>query len=293
MTVIGSHQARGRAGGGEALPGHAAIRIGHFEFLNGYPLYYGLEKGAGWGCFQLVRGVPTTLNRMLLAGQLDISPVSSIEYAANPGRLLLFPGTSITSDGAVDSIRLISVRPISEVRAVALTGQSATSVVLLKILLGQQYGLMPKYCALSTGVDDALAGECDAVLLIGDEALQEYHRGRWPYSYDLGELWKRFTGLPMVFALWAVRRSFYKARPDETLEVQERLVASLEYCRRHWDEVVAAAAREYEFEPELLRAYFAKLGYNLSEECRRGLKEFFRRAEAVGAVKQAPEPEFV
>ncbi len=278
---------------GEAGPGRSVIRIGHFEFLNGYPLYYGLEKGEGWGCFELVRGVPTMLNGMLLAGRLDISPVSSIEYAAHPERLLLFPSTSITADGAVDSIRLISKRPIDEIGSVALTGQSATSVVLLKILLGQRYGLRPDYSALSGSVEAALESGLDAVLLIGDQALEAYYRGDWQLSYDLGELWKEFTGLPMVFALWAVRRRFFEARPDETQEVQDRLLHSLQYCRSHWGEVVEAAARQYPFSPVLLGSYFAKLGYDLSEDCRLGLKEFFRRAAAIGEVGQVPRLEFV
>ena len=151
-------------------PAAGVIRIGHFEFLNGYPLYYGLEKGAGWGCFDLVHGVPTRLNRLLLGGELDISPISSIEYAANSDSLVLFPRLSISADGAVDSIQLISNRPIDEIHSVALTGQSATSVVLLKILLIQKYGLSPDFVPLGTAAADALK-ENDAVLLIGDQGL--------------------------------------------------------------------------------------------------------------------------
>ena len=269
----------------------SAIRIGHFQFLNGYPLYYGLEKGAGWGCFQLVHGVPTKLNRLLLAGELDISPISSIEYAANSGELLLFPRISITADGAVDSIQLITKRPIGELRSVALTGQSATSVVLLKILLAQKYGLEPEYSELTGDVETALSAN-DAVLLIGDQALEAVFRGGWEQCYDLGVEWKEFTGLPMVFALWAVRRDFFSQRTDETIEVQDRLLYSVDYCRGHWDEVVEAASRFYPFGPELLRAYFAKLRYDFTDAYRRGLEEFYRRAVEIGAVEQAPVPEF-
>src|SRR5665811_2368805 len=92
-----------KSGAGDDPPDYATISIGHFEFLNGYPLYYGLEKGEGWGCFNLVHGVPTRLNRLLLDGELDISPISSIEYAGNDDKLLLFPRLSITADGAVGS----------------------------------------------------------------------------------------------------------------------------------------------------------------------------------------------
>jgi chorismate dehydratase len=274
-------------------PGQAIIRIGHFNFLNGYPLYYGLDKGRGWNCFELVRGVPTTLNRLLLEGRLDISPISSIEYAANTAALVLFPRISITADGAVDSIRLIARRPLEEITSVALTGQSATSVVLLKILLKQRYGIEPLYVPLSTSAEEALASGHDAVLLIGDQALGAFYQGQWQQSFDLGELWKEFTGLPMVFALWAVRRSFFKERPDETLEVQDRLLYSVEYCREHWDEVVAAAAEEYQFGPELLRSYFSKLRYDFTDEYVSGLAEFYRRATEIGEAPQVPELVFI
>lgn len=270
----------------------SAIRIGHFEFLNGYPLYFGLERGAGWNCFDLVRGVPTVLNRMLISGALDISPISSIEYAARGEDLLLFPQLSITADGAVDSIQLITNKPVEEIRLVALTGQSATSVMLLKILLTQKYGLDPVFSPLEGTVADAL-GQQDAVLLIGDQALDAFYSGQWELTYDLGSEWKDFTGLPMVFALWGVRRSFFQSRPDETFEVQDRLLYSVDYCRAHWDEVVEAAAAEYPFEPQMLRSYFSKLRYDFTDEFRSGLEEFFRRAAEIGHADAVPLLNFI
>jgi len=281
-----------KSGAGDDSPDHATISIGHFEFLNGYPLYYGLEKGEGWGCFNLVHGVPTTLNRLLLEGELDISPISSIEYAGNADKLLLFPRLSITSDGAVDSIRLISRVPMGEVRSVALTGQSATSVVLLKILLSQMYGLQPVYSRLESSVAAALETN-DAVLLIGDQALEACYQGTWAHCRDLGSEWKELTGLPMVFALWAVSREFFASRADETFDIEERLLYSVDYCRSHWDEVVAAAAKVYPFDEKLLRSYFAKLRYDFTDEYRRGLEEFYRRAAEIGAIETAPRLEFI
>ncbi|MHB1390460.1 MAG: menaquinone biosynthetic enzyme MqnA/MqnD family protein [Thermoleophilia bacterium] len=278
--------------GASADPGSATIRIGQFEFLNGYPLYYGLEQGTGWGCFDLVHGVPTTLNGMLLDGRLDISPISSIEYAAHAGELILFPRLSITADGVVDSIQLISRCPIDRISSVALTGQSATSVALLKILLTQKYGIAPEYTRLQGDVAPALKDH-DAVLLIGDQALTACYREDWELTYDLGAEWKQFTGLPMVFALWAVRRSFFETRADETFEVQERLLYSVDYCRGHWDEVVAAAGKVYPFSPEMLRTYFSKLRYDFTDDYRRGLEEFYRRAVQIGEAHAVPALEFI
>jgi chorismate dehydratase len=282
----------GSSAAASGAPAEGTISIGHFEFLNGYPLYYGLEQGEGWGCFNLVHGVPTYLNSLLLEGKLDISPISSIEYAANSDKLLLFPRLSITADGVIDSIRLISRVPFEEVGSVALTGQSATSVVLLKILLSQKYGLDPKFSRLETGIPEALEGH-DGVLLIGDQALKACYHGVWEHCYDLGSEWKDFTGLPMVFALWAVTRDFFQRRPDETFEVEDRLIYSVDYCRANWEEVVAAAAKVYPFEPELLRSYFAKLRYDFTDDYGRGLEEFYRRATQIGAIAGVPRLEFI
>jgi chorismate dehydratase len=297
----------GAAGGRTEGLDQSTIRIGHFEFLNGYPLYYGLERGAGWGCFRLVGGVPTDLNRKLLAGELDISPVSSIECGVHADELLFFPHVSITADGAVDSIRLVSRRPMAEVESVALTRQSATSVVLLKILLRQRHGIEPVYTPMDGSVAEALKTN-DAVLLIGDQALEAYYgagkatvtagteaeaAGTGLFSYDLGLEWKGFTGLPMVFALWAVRRSFFQRRPGETVEVQDRLGYSIAYCAENRDEVVRAAADVYPFSPGQLRSYFSKLRYDLTDEYRRGLDGFYRRAVEIGEAATAPELEFI
>jgi chorismate dehydratase len=272
--------------------GYAAARIGQFEFLNGYPLYFGLEHGRGWGCFDLVHGVPTTLNRMLVEGNLDISPISSIEYAAHCDSLHLFPQLSITSDGAVDSIQLVSRKPIDQIGSVALTRQSATSVVLLKILLEQKYDLHPKYQPLESDPLEAL-DDNDAVLLIGDQALVACYHQDWDYSCDLGAEWKDLTGLPMVFALWAVRSDFYRQRGDEVREVEERLLYSVDYCSRNWDEVVTAALPHYPFEPRLLYSYFSKLRYGFNAEYRRGLEEFYRRAVIAGAIEVVPGLRFI
>jgi len=286
----GAGAVAGSLNGGQQDTG--TIRIGQFEFLNGYPLYYGLERGQGWGCFDLVHGVPTLLNGMLLEGRLDISPISSIEYAFHAGALKLFPRISITADGVVDSIQLLSRTSIDRIGSVALTGQSATSVVLLKILLEQKYGLAPEYVPLTGGAEAALE-EHDAVLLIGDQALEAFYQGGWERSYDLGREWKDLTGLPMVFALWGVRRAFFEERPDETYDVQDRLMYSVEYCRGHWDEVVAAAARVYPFETGMLKSYFAKLRYDFTDEYRSGLEDFYRRAAEIGATESVPVLEFI
>src|SRR6188472_3974584 len=151
------------------------IRLGRISYVNMAPVFYRLEAEV-----EQVQGVPTDLNARLLGGELDLAPISSIEYARHADRLRLLPRLCVSSEGAVDSIQLVVRKPLEQVRTVAVTPESATSVVLTKVLLP----------------------EADAKLLIGDAALKSAFEDPTPH-HDLGRLWLERTGLPMVFAVWA------------------------------------------------------------------------------------------
>src|SRR5207244_1847311 len=148
------------------------------------PVFYRVEAEV-----EEVQGVPTALNRMLVAGELDTAPISSIEYARHADRLRLLPRLCVASEGAVDSIQLVSRLPLEQVRTIAVTPESATSVVLTKVLIPEAEHV-------------PLGAEADAKLLIGDAALQSAFEDPTPH-YDLGRLWLERTGLPMVFDVWA------------------------------------------------------------------------------------------
>ena len=143
----------------------------------------------------MVEGIPTELNRLLFEGRIDVSPSSSIEYARNAGRYILLPDLSITSKKEVKSIILQSRVPITglDQKKVALTTASATSVVLLRILLEMHYGIQPYYSSFQQGTADPF-GSVDALLFIGDHALRAEATEDYPFLYDLGELWLLLYG---------------------------------------------------------------------------------------------------
>jgi len=174
------------------------LRLGHISYSNCFPPHAGIVLKKVVFPFKLVEGIPTQLNRMLCEGTIDVSPSSSIEYAVNKGRYILLPDLSITSKNTVMSILLESMVPIEELanRVVALTTASATSVVLLRILLELQYNVNPTYILYEQGVEDP-SQQADAMLTIGDLAIQRAAASTYPHCYDLGELWHKFTGLPL------------------------------------------------------------------------------------------------
>jgi chorismate dehydratase len=246
------------------------VRLGRISYVNMAPVFYRLDADA-----QEVQGVPTELNRRLLAGELDLAPISSIEYARHAERLRLLPRLCVGSEGAVDSIQLVSRKPLEQVRTVAVTPESATSVVLTKVLLPDADHV-------------PLGEEADAKLLIGDAALKSAFEDPTPH-YDLGRLWLERTGLPMVFAVWAAPEPTHPALAG----LEEALVASVRAARAEPEQLAYESSERYGYPPGFLARYFEKLRYRFGPRERAGLYTFLELARDVGELDEVPELRFV
>jgi chorismate dehydratase len=273
------------AGGGL----RAAVRVGRIEFINCFPLYLHFEEELmrlGVSA-EVVGGTPAQLNRLLTAGEIDVALPSSIEYARHHDELTLMPGISISSFGAVDSIQLFATSPRNELSSIALSEKSATSTCLLKILC-REWGIEPDFAQRSGSLADVLA-RFDGLLLIGDEALHVLRAEVYPRHFDLGEEWLVLTGLPMVYAVCAARRDIVAAAPAAVAAVAAALVASRDRCAADPEATAAAAARLYDFSQVYLEGYFDRLRFGFTDEYRRGLEAFYRRAAAIGELDAPPD----
>jgi chorismate dehydratase len=221
-----------------------------------------------------VAGVPTQLNRMLMDGEIDVAPISSIEYARNPEKLALLPRLCVSSEGAVDSIQLITRKPLEQVRSVAVTPESATSVVLTKVLLGD-VELVP------------LDHPADARMLIGDAALRSAFEDPTPH-HDLGRLWQERTGLPMVFAVWACREGI----GEGLAELERAHLRSLALARSEPELLARRAAEQYGWPAGFLARYFEKLRYHFGPREQQGMMRFFELAHLAGELATVPELRF-
>ena len=268
-------------------------RVGHIQFLNCLPLYYGLVKSSGLLDLEMVKGMPTELNTLLINGKLDISPISSIEYARHHESLNLFPDFTVSSDGEVKSIILLSRYPIDKLsgKKVALTSTSATSHVLLKLIL-TEYGVEPEYIVVAPDVNKMFAS-ADAALLIGDIALKYYVERKDFYLYDLGAEWKKLTGKKMVYAVWAVNRRFAETRRDLSKFVFDIFKKSMDYSIGHLDEIAEYAARWEPFSPSFLKAYFKSLRFDFGKDYQEGLLHFYKMASEIGELEKVGKLEFV
>jgi chorismate dehydratase len=261
----------------------SALRVGRIAALNMYPIYHGLESGPRRS-LEFIDGVPTQLNDALLRDELDVSAVSSISFARHADRLSLLPVATISADGAVDSIQVFSKVPFEQLRRIAVTPDSATSVALLRVLLGDG----PEPFTILEGDPDRALEEVDGVLLIGDEALESLRAGIGAHRTDLAELWRARTGLPMVFAVWAARREVASTRPEEVAALSRRLrSARLEYARE--PELVAeAAAERFPFPVEYIRSYLGRLRFDFGPAERAGLERFLQMARSAGLLDEVP-----
>ena len=246
------------------------IRLGRISYVNMAPLFFRLEAEV-----EEVAGVPTELNERLVAGEIDLAPISSIAYARHAERLRILPRVAVSSEGAVDSIQLVSRAPLSRIRSVAVTPESATSVVLVRILLPEAEHV-------------PLGEDADAKLLIGDAALKSVFEDPTPH-HDLGRLWQERTGLPMVYAVFACP----DPPPEGVLEIEEALLESHRVSRAEPEALAREARDRYGYPPGFLARYFEKLRYHFGPRERAGLMTFFELARDAGELDVVPELRFV
>lgn len=268
------------------------LKLGHIVYSNCFPPHAGIiTKNVNFP-FTTIEGIPSELNQLLAEGKVDVSPSSSIEYAANAGRYILLPNFSITSRKHVMSIILESRIPIDELdrKTVALTTASATSVVLLRILLEIQKGLSPQFILYEQGAEDP-GDIADAMLTIGDLAIKRAAATDYPYVYDLGRVWHESTGLPFVFALWQVN---YKKNIDKDLRLLYHILSeSKVYGLSHLHDLAESYADKFGLSPETLLEYWHCFSYDFGENEKKGLLAFYASAAELGVIDAVPDLRFL
>lgn len=259
------------------------LRVGIVNFLNSKPLAWGFLKGHHADLFAPTYHPPAMVAKLLGQGALDIGLIPSVEVQRIPG-LKVLPDLCVASRHEVRSVLLVSRGPIEEVKRVALDQNSRTSVALVRILLQERWGIHPEYVHERPDPERMLS-EADAALLIGDPALK-VEREKYKV-WDLAAEWNALTGLPFVFAVWAVRPEVYL--PDLPFYFK----SSLRYGLSSVDTLSREAAAELGLESSEVRSYLTdNLAYFMRQEEIAGLEEFYRRAHAHGLILEPKPLEF-
>jgi chorismate dehydratase len=253
------------------------FKLGSVPYLNARPLtdwFTETEEGRALGA-QVEFILPSLLAPRLEPGDFAAGLVSAVAWVRRP-QLTYAPGISVACDGPVRSVRVFSQVPVEKIQRVALDTSSLTSVTLTKIILEERFGLTPEYTPMAPELDTMLENH-DAALLIGDKGYRDYDKGL--VALDLGEIWKDWTALPFVFALWI-------GRPDLlTPALCGQLLKAKEWGVTHLDQVAARRAQEHGESLERAAAYFSHaIVYDLGAREEAGLQLFAEKVRAHGLI---------
>jgi chorismate dehydratase len=257
----------------------AAFRVSLVDYVNAWPLTWGFLRGAVENTDR-VTDVPSACADRLARGEVDAGLVPSIEAARIPG-VRIVRGIGIASKQRVRSVILASRRPLNEARTVALDLSSRSSAAMARVLFKDLLGTAPEFHTAAPDLTEMLAHH-DAALLLGDPALEADLAGL--HVLDLAAGWRELTGLPFVFAVWAVRPAI----------APEPFLWSREYAKTHLAEIVASASQRTGLTQETLHEYLdGNLHHDLEAEDEKGLAEFYRRAHAHGLLPSPDAPPYV
>jgi len=251
------------------------VRIAAVSFLNARPITYGLERGLlgeeGNRRFELSFELPSQCAARLAAGDVDLALIPTAAYREIDGHtpLRAVPGVAIASAGAVRTVLLVGEVPWTEMTDVALDGASRSSAALVR-LLSHERGLTPRFVEVAHDEVDRAAHGRTGALVIGDAGFTV--ADRYPHVYDLGVEWKRLSGLPFVYAVWAGRPD---ALDDEAVAL---LRESLRLGLAARAEIARAWAEAHGGPPALYQRYLTEnIQYRLGSEELSGVGAFFER----------------
>ena len=277
-------------------------KISVVRYLNAAPLAWGILEGQQAGDFQPVLSTPAECAEQLASGTVDIGLIPSIEYPRIKGTKII-SGPVIACRNKVRSVLLISNKPLWEIRTLACDSGSRTSIALAQILLSEFYHIRPELRPAEPNLERML-GQCDAAVIIGDNALKFMAENEQPNAerqkallklspepllvFDLAERWDVLTGLPFVFAFWAARAGFQDPK------VTDLLKASRDFGVANTTVIAERYAETLSMKKEYLQEYLDRnVHYFMDDRCMEGLQLFYEKAARIGAIRSSRSLEFL
>jgi len=260
------------------------MKLGYIDYLNCYPLYYHMFEKKPLEDVEITSAIPGELNRMMRESLLDMSAVSAAACADMAEDIQVLPDVCLSSVGYVGSVMLYSKEPIEALdgKVIGLSKASATTVGLLKILLKKYYGLDPNYTRIGTR---PVLKDIDAALLIGNDAMVTPPEPV-PYTYDLGDLWHRKTGYPVVFGVFVIARKALEQYPAQIDAVIRSYRQSLAAFHSEKENLVAKAREKY---PDIvydLNQYYDRFEFHFTDKLKEALDFYLNTAAELGFLKK-------
>ena len=253
----------------------ARLRLSVVQYLNTVPLIWGMLKGEQQGKFDLAFTTPAACADAVHQRRVDVGIIPSIEYQRLE-HVQILSGMSIAAKQQVKSVLLLAKVPIAKVQSVAIDNSSRTSAALVRVLMRKFYS---RWITVTPHAPrpELMLKRADAALLIGDVALT--YSEPVAEVYDLAAEWRRFTGLPFVFALWV-------GHDDHNLGKHHAdFAASLQFGLSHVDDIAVENAPRLGMTTEAVKVYLTEnINYSLDEENRQGLRLFYKLAQESGII---------
>lgn len=261
------------------------IRLGVVESLDYLPVIEAFGSEENRFGVELIKDKPIELYRKFFAGELDIAPLPSIEYARHYQECVILPDLSISADGPAAHILLLSKVPVHQLhgRTICVPVSAITSVVLLKILIDHYYEMNVKYITGSGSLTEMLK-HADAVLLFGPRAIAGQKEVPGLHSLDLAATWKEFTTEPMVYALWVARREFALQYPVQVDFISKALLACKNLAVKNMPRLIEKARNRYQLEPDVIEKYFGGLKLEFDQAYRKALLRYYAHAQICGLI---------
>lgn len=241
------------------------IKVGIVNYLNTKPLLYGIEHAPVINSIELIRDYPSHIAGFLLDGSIDLGLVP-VAILPKLKEYHIVTDFCIGSDGPIASVCLFSDVPIEEVEEVLLDYQSRTSVALAKLLLREYWKVKPKLTDTTSDFRSRIKGRT-AGLVIGDRSFEQ--RQSSAFIYDLGEAWKKFTGLPFVFAAWVSNK-----------KLDEKFIKDFNEANREGVKNISKILEGNNYPLfDLNKYYNIYINYHLDDLKRKGLEKFLELKE--------------
>ncbi len=271
------------------------VRLGKIGYLNVLPIYHPLESGIIENNFSIVSGPPSELNRLMDSGKLDISAASSIEYARHPEKYYLVPNIAIGSCGPVQSVLLLSKFPIRELsgKTILVSSQTHTSAALLQILQAELWEIETDFISGDATAILENGDRPDAILAIGDEALNLRHHPEYTYRIDLGEAWRDLTGLPFIFGVWLIQRDTWETDQKKLENAARKLIKAKNWGIENMPGMCTMAAESSCLTGPEMCSYFDGLVYELGPKEIKGLELFYHHLKENGITEAIPTLQFI
>jgi chorismate dehydratase len=257
------------------------IKLGAVPFLNVRPLVYPLEEGLVKNDFDIVYENPSRLSTLLLEKKVHLGLIPVAELLKRDIYRIV-PNLSISSRGEVASVVLLSKKSVAEIKTVAVDLRSQSSSSLLRIILEIFNNVNPNY--VQRIPDGSFLDGVDAGMYIGNDGLRIRYSPPGGYTViDLGEVWTKETGLPFVYAVYAVREGVNLGKNLEALEMAKSIGL------KNIDKIAKACAVKVNLSEEICYRYLTeRIYYDLGDKEIEGINSFRGLlSEIVGNIKNS------